>query len=120
MGTRHRGIRVFLSTSLACIATAVALFESPNWCSSIQAKETKRDEASKTFPAKNASAKGLLIRREGPVGSPWIVVEEGEKLPTGNVLLGLPGTIIDSANGALHVNMRSDLESTSPFPIVEN
>src|SRR5947209_3017355 len=74
------------------------------------AREVKRETAGKAYAAKNASAKGLIIRREGPVGSPWMVVDDKESLPTGQMLIGLPGAMLDSANGGIHLNMRSDLD----------
>jgi hypothetical protein len=119
MGIRHR--LTTTKIAMAGLAMTWALFglakpESPR----LQAGEVKKAGAETANPGKNASAKGLLVRREGPVGSPWIVVDEKQGLPAGNMLLGLPGTMIDSANGAVHVNMRSDLDSTSPFPVVEN
>jgi hypothetical protein len=121
MGIRHRLIRHSLSPVVAGLAMTLAILGSATVGSGrIPAAEVKREGAGKAFPGKNASAKGLLVRREGPVGSPWIAVEEKENLPAGNMLLGLPGTMIDAANGAVHVNMRSDLDSTSPYPVVEN
>ncbi|HEV3236506.1 MAG TPA: hypothetical protein VGZ25_05930 [Gemmataceae bacterium] len=120
MGILHRS-RYTISTVIACLAMTWTFFGLADFdYSKVQAREVKREGAAKEPPAKNASAKGLLIRRDGPVGSPWIVVEEKENLPAGNVLLGLPGTMIDSADGAVHINMRSDLDSTSPYPVVEN
>jgi hypothetical protein len=71
--------------------------------------------------AKAVSAKATFLRREGPdIGSPWKVVEEKEPLKSGDLLLGLPGGVIESANGAVHLNTLADLSGLSPFPIIED
>jgi hypothetical protein len=68
--------------------------------------------------AKSLSAKGMILRRESPE-KPWQLVDEGEVLNTGDLLLGLPGAVLESKNGAVHLVFRSDLSNTTPYPIVE-
>jgi hypothetical protein len=68
--------------------------------------------------AKSVSAKGMILRRESP-DKPWQIVDEGEVLNTGDLLLGLHGATLESKNGAVRLVFRPDLSNTTPFPIVE-
>ncbi|MFL5245217.1 MAG: hypothetical protein ACJ8FY_24210 [Gemmataceae bacterium] len=86
----------------------------------LKAVDVRNPGGEKSAVAKNASAKGLLLRRDGGIGKPWIVLDEKESIPSGQLLLGLPGAMIDSANGAVHMNLRADLDQSSPHPIIEN
>src|SRR5262249_51963144 len=74
--------------------------------------------APRVAAAKSISAKGMILRRESPE-KPWQIVDEGEVLNTGDLLLGLPGAVLESKNGAVHLVFRSDLSNTTPYPIVE-
>lgn len=68
--------------------------------------------------AKCVTATGSILRREAE-GKPWQLVKEGEDLCAGDLLLGLPGAALDSANGAVRLTFRADLAGASPLPIVE-
>jgi hypothetical protein len=59
-----------------------------------------------------------MFRREAP-GKPWQIVSENEALPAGDLLIGLTGSTLASANGAVHLKFDSDLAGISPYPIVE-
>src|SRR5262245_32987246 len=118
MSKRLRGITSLVG--LVGIGGCLVLMCESASPSLVSAAEVKKGSEDKTATAKNASAKGFLIRRHGEMGQPWTVVGENELLPAGDLILGLPGAMIDAANGSVHLNMRSDLDSTSPFPIVEN
>lgn len=77
-----------------------------------------RPDAAK-FPATCASPNGTMLRR--PSGTKdWKLVKEKEGLPTGDLLVGGPGGMLDSANGAVHLTMLTDLSGTSPFPVIES
>jgi uncharacterized protein (TIGR03000 family) len=78
--------------------------------------------ASKTAPAGTSlSAKGMLLRREKVPGNEWAVdwklVDEKEGLKPDALYLGLPGAMIASRNGAVHVTLRTDIDS--PLPVLE-
>jgi hypothetical protein len=61
---------------------------------------------------------GTLLRREAP-GKPWQVVAKGEKIHTGDMLIGFPGAQADTTNGSIRVTFLTDLDGSSPYPIVE-
>lgn len=69
---------------------------------------------------KSVSPTATILRRKGPIGEPWQVVRQNDAVHAGELLLGLPGAVLDSANGAVRLSMRSDLSGVSPFPVVEN
>jgi hypothetical protein len=64
------------------------------------------------------SGDASIVRREAP-DKPWQVVKQGEKLHTGDLLVGLPGAAIDSADGAVRLTLLSDPDRQSPYPILE-
>lgn len=59
-----------------------------------------------------------IVRREAP-GKPWQVVKHGEQLYTGDLLVGMPGAAIDSADGAVRLTLLSDPDQRSPYPVLE-
>jgi hypothetical protein len=65
-----------------------------------------------------ASADATIVRREAP-DKPWQVVKHGEQLFTGDLLVGMPGAAIDSADGAVRLALLSDPDKKSPYPILE-
>jgi hypothetical protein len=68
--------------------------------------------------ARCLSPTGTLIRRAN-AQEQWQVVREGDGLPTGELMVGLPGAVIESTNGAVRLSFGSDFSGTSPFPIIE-
>jgi hypothetical protein len=68
--------------------------------------------------AKGVSPTGTLFRRAAE-GKPWQMVKEGEAVPAGELLLGLPGAAVVAADGAVRLTFVSDLSGTSPLPVVE-
>jgi hypothetical protein len=62
---------------------------------------------------------GTLLRRaEGK--QTWEVVSGKGSLVMGDLLLGLPGATLDSADGAVRVTLHSDFDGKSPFPAIES
>jgi hypothetical protein len=60
--------------------------------------------------------KGMLLRREsGTTG--WHRVGPGDGLPAGDLLLGVAGTVIESKDGAVSLQLRTDFHS--PLPVLE-
>jgi hypothetical protein len=64
------------------------------------------------------SKKGTLLSRGKP-GQAWQTVEEKGELRAGDLLLGLPGTLIEDAKGAARLTFLTDLSGHSPYPILE-
>ena len=67
--------------------------------------------------AVSASDDGSIIRR---AASEWSLVRQGDKAHEGELLVGLPGAKIDSANGAIGLRFLADLDHRSPFPVKES
>jgi hypothetical protein len=67
--------------------------------------------------AKLVSETASLIRRPAP-DQPWKVVAKGEDLFAGELLIAVPHAVIETASG-VHLEMMTDLERRSPFPIIE-
>jgi hypothetical protein len=102
--------RAVLSVSFALFGLVVAI-------PAVRAADDPKP-APRVAVAKSISAKGMILRRESP-DKPWQIVDEGEALNTGDLLLGLAGAVLESKNGAVHLVFRPDLSNTTPFPIVE-
>jgi hypothetical protein len=65
-----------------------------------------------------AGEDGSIVRREAP-GKPWQLVKHGEQLFTGDLLVGMPGALIDSADKAIRLTLLSDPDKQSPYPVLE-
>src|SRR5919202_1155651 len=64
------------------------------------------------------SAKGMLLRRAAP-DKAWELVPRRGALPAGDLILGLPGAAIDSSNGAVRLDLLTDIDQRSPYPVLE-
>ena len=64
------------------------------------------------------SDKGSIVRRTGP-DHEWKIVSQNEALPSGELLVGLPGAMIDSETGGVRVSLLADLDHNSPHPVKE-
>jgi hypothetical protein len=84
----------------------------------VGAEGLKPDVAEGKSVATCASKSGSMMRRTGP-GNKWQVVREKEQLASGQLLVGLPGAIVDSINGAVRLRLLADLEQNSPYPVKE-
>jgi hypothetical protein len=73
------------------------------------------DEAS---VATSTGEAGTLLARTGPEGA-WQVVAPKADVHGGELLIGLPGAMLDSPNGAVRIVFRSDFDDLSPYPIRE-
>jgi hypothetical protein len=63
--------------------------------------------------------KGSMVRREAN-GTTWQIVAEKGALNNGDLLVGMPGAILHSKNGAVGLGFLSDLDHMSPYPIIES
>jgi hypothetical protein len=99
-----------LSSKARRVALAAALLAV--WAPALGAAEERK-------PAGTcASGDASIVRREAP-DRPWQVVKQGEQLFTGDLLVGMPGALIDSADGAVRLALLSDPDKQSPYPILE-
>ena len=92
--------RPVLSLSLFALALASV---------SVRADEAKKaDKSSRVAVAKCLTPKGSMLRREA-LDKPWVVVDQNESLYTGDLIIGLPMSVLESKDGAVHLTVRSDL-----------
>src|ERR1700688_2577299 len=61
--------------------------------------------------------KGSILRRAKP-DAKWQLVEQKEALKAGDLLLGLPGAVLESSNQAVSLTFLTDF-GDSPFPVAE-
>ena len=112
-------MRTHLLKAAVPVLVTIALASAP------AARLMARDGAAKkstVSAGKSASPKGMILRREEPgekwePGAKWAVVGSDEALPTGTLLVGLPGAEFDSADGNVRVRMLTDFDS--PLPVLE-
>jgi hypothetical protein len=105
------GIRPPRSAQAAGLLLALYLW--PGWA---RARDTKAEAEKREPAATSLSTKGMLLRRETPKSS-WQVVDEKETLNSGDLLIGVSGTSLQSKNGAVGLKLRVDFDS--PLPILE-
>src|SRR5271156_3165999 len=63
-----------------------------------------------------ATEKATILRRTDGEKD-WHVVAENEELFTNDLLVGLPGGMLDSKDGAVRLKFLTALEGQSPYPI---
>jgi hypothetical protein len=64
------------------------------------------------------SEPGTVMRREA-AEKPWQIVSKDEKIHSGDLLIGLPGAVLQSKNGKVRLAFRPDLTGQAPLPIIE-
>jgi hypothetical protein len=64
-------------------------------------------------------AKTPILCRESP-DQPWRVLKPGDNVPSGAMVVAVPGGSLDSRGGAVHLSLLSDLARLSPFPVLES
>jgi len=69
-------------------------------------------------PARSTSDTGTMLARPAP-GQPWRLVAQNEALPAGQLLVGGSRAVLESANGAVQLAFRTDLDRRSPYPMLE-
>jgi hypothetical protein len=82
-------------------------------------QEPKSAAARGAVVADVVSETGTLIRRGATEANAWQPVSQKEKLHAGDFLVGLPGAMLESRNGAVRLDFLADLDRLSPFPIRE-
>ena len=81
-------------------------------------RQASADETKTANAGICVSEKGSMLRRMGP-DDEWKIVSQNDKLAAGDLVVGLPGAMLDSANGAVRVTLLADLDQNSPYPIKE-
>src|SRR5579872_7407407 len=61
--------------------------------------------------------KGSLLHRDKPEAK-WQFYDQKEPIKAGELVIGMPGAVLESANKAVSVTYLSDF-GNSPFPVVE-
>lgn len=64
------------------------------------------------------SKDGTLFARSKP-GQDWQAVASKGELRAGDLLVGLPGAIIENGKGAVQLSLLTDFDKNSPYPILE-
>jgi hypothetical protein len=64
------------------------------------------------------SKEGTLFARGKP-GQPWRSVGAKGEVHAGDLLVGLPGTVIETGKGTATLSLLTDLARNSPYPILE-
>jgi hypothetical protein len=62
------------------------------------------------------TVKGTLLQRQA-AGATWLVANPAQELHAGALLLGLPGAVVVSKNGAVALEFQTDFHS--PLPVLE-
>jgi hypothetical protein len=75
--------------------------------------------------AESAPVVGQLLTRDGTLfarakpSQDWQAVPAKGELHAGDLLVGLPGAVIETSNGAVDLSLLTDLEKNSPYPVLE-
>ena len=80
--------------------------------------QVSADEAKAGVAGICVSEKGSVLRRTGP-DHEWKIVSQNEPLLSDELLVGMPGAVIDSANSGVRLNLLADLDQNSPYPVKE-
>jgi hypothetical protein len=88
----------------------------------LMARNDEGRKSDTTTAGSSGSPKGMILRREEPgehwvPGTKWAFVGADEALPSNDLLVGLPGAELDSANRAVRVRLLTDFDS--PLPVLE-
>lgn len=67
---------------------------------------------------KLVSPEGTLFQRASGGGA-WSIVPAKGAVHAGDLLLGLPGAVLEAGKGAVRLTFLSDLDKNSPYPILE-
>jgi hypothetical protein len=93
--------QIYLAAAVACMLIAGGLFgaETPT-------------------VARLISQDGTLFARSKPEQE-WQTVPSRGDIPAGDLLVGLPGAALSTANGAVDLSLLTDFDKNSPYPILE-
>jgi hypothetical protein len=78
------------------------------------------DESKKGQPAGTCASEPASILRRAAGEASWHPLAQNEAVNTGDLLVGMPGSMVTSQNGAVRLSMMADLDRTSRHPILES
>lgn len=81
--------------------------------------EAAGQEKARVAVGQVASRDGTILERQAG-GTTWKVLHHKDPVYSGDLLVGLPGAAVDSKDGAVRLTFLSDLDNTSPFPVLES
>lgn len=78
-----------------------------------------QEKPARTAVGKVLSPDGSILER--PAGeTKWRVLKQGDPVYSGDTLVGMPGAVIESKDGAVRLSLLADLDDLSPFPGLES
>jgi hypothetical protein len=120
---RNKRVFTILARHSAVIAAMLALGVTTSLALMIPNKapadEPKSGATSGSGVATCVSETATLLRRS-PGEKTWQIVTHNQSLPTGDLLVGLPGAVLESKNGSIRLELLADLDRLSPYPIRES
>jgi hypothetical protein len=75
--------------------------------------------AAEPAAARLVSADATLFERTKAEDNTWRSVTQNSSLPAGELLVGLPGAVIESGKGSVRLTPLTDMDKNSPYPIFE-
>jgi hypothetical protein len=91
------------SAAIACIVAGGGLFEAAD---------------SAPVVGRVLSKDGTVLARTKP-GQDWRTVSSKGELNTGDLLVGLPGAVLENSTGTVQLTLLTDFDKNSPYPILE-
>lgn len=76
------------------------------------------EPASRPVVGQFVSKAGTLFAREKP-GQDWRSIPAKGEVHAGDMLVGLPGAVIETGKGAVSLSLLTDLAGNSPYPVLE-
>src|SRR5438105_684923 len=105
-----------LARFLLCLSVAACCHEGLRGRAT--AEEPRGSNGKRTEVGVCTSEPATILRREG-ADKPWQPVRSKEGIYSGDLLVGLPGAVVDSSDGAVRLHFLADLGELSPYPVKE-
>jgi hypothetical protein len=77
------------------------------------------EAAQRATVATSVTATGTVVRR-GESKKAWQLVAQKGALHSGDLILGLPGAVLASRDGAVRLTMHTGFVGLSPYPVIES
>jgi hypothetical protein len=105
------------------VAAAILTFELTLLSLTIPTPATAAEPRVQTTSRDNAAtcvSETATVLRRSPGEKTWHIVKQNQPVPAGDLLVGLPGAMVDSNNGSVRLALLADLDRLSPYPIRES
>jgi len=86
-------------------------------CAALAVPSIRGADEPKSVASCVSESASILRRPSGEAA--WRTVAQKDLVNSGDLLVGMPGSMIDSQNGAVRLSLLADLDRTSPYPILE-